>query len=69
MKKIGSYLAIAGVISIVLNLFNYNLRILLWIDAWGVTPGWIIRGGIILLGLVLFFLGSKNVTEEENVQP
>lgn len=67
MKKIGSYLVIAGVISIILNLFNYNLRILLWIDTWGLTTAWFIRTGIILLGLVLFFAGPKNISEEENI--
>ncbi|WP_282079819.1 hypothetical protein [Aquimarina algiphila] len=65
MKKIGSYIAIAGAISILLNFFNYNLKILIWIDSWGLTTGWIIRVGILVLGLILFFIGSKQTSEEQ----
>jgi hypothetical protein len=30
-----------------------------WVDQWGSTTGWLIRGGIMLLGLVLW-LSTKN---------
>ena len=59
MAKLGGYLAVAGVISCVLNLLGYNLRILMWIDLWGPTVGWAIRAGLIIAGVGFFFLGKK----------
>ncbi|QLG45318.1 hypothetical protein [Costertonia aggregata] len=59
MKKqlsgIGSFMALAGIISTALSFFNYNLRLLTWIDMWGETVGWIIRIGLIVVGAALFF--------------
>ena len=68
MKKIGSYLAIAGLASIILNFLDYNLRILVWIDSWGATTGWIIRIGILVAGLALFFLAPGEKESEEQVE-
>ena len=61
MKELGLGLLIIGLISLVLPLINPNLHyvFLTWIDNWGVTVAWIIRGGITLLGLLLC-LGFKN---------
>ena len=61
MKELGLGLLIIGLISLVLPLINPNLHyvFLTWIDNWGVTVAWIIRGGITLLGLLLW-LGFKN---------
>jgi len=67
MSKLGGYLALFGIVSIILSFFNYNLKILMWIDNWGATTGWIIRGGLIVLGAVLFFIGG-NSTEEDEVE-
>ncbi|MDY7395921.1 hypothetical protein UMM65_11750 [Aureibaculum sp. 2210JD6-5] len=68
MSKLGGYIAIFGVASIILSFFNYNLRILMWIDSWGTTVGWIIRIGLIVLGAALFFLGARDTEEEPEVQ-
>lgn len=64
LASIGAFLAIAGVVSIVLSFFNYNLRILMWIDRWGATPGWIIRIGLIVAGAILFFIGRASSGEK-----
>ncbi|MFS4466318.1 hypothetical protein [Maribacter sp. 2210JD10-5] len=56
-------MALAGIISSVLSLFDYNLRILMWIDSWGINTGWAIRIGLIVIGGVLFF-AFKEATEE-----
>jgi hypothetical protein len=64
MKSIGTYLMIFGAASILLYFFEMNLRLLSWIDNWGVTAGWIIRIGLIVLGLVLFIMGKRR--EEGN---
>lgn len=59
MKTIGIYLLIAGIGSILLNQFDYEFSLLMWIDNWGEQVGWAIRGGAIVLGAILLFLGSK----------
>ncbi len=56
LSAIGGFMALAGVISAGLSLFDYNLRILMWIDMWGETIGWAIRGGLVVAGAVLFFV-------------
>ena len=52
---------IIGLISLVLPLINPNIHyaFLTWIDQWGPTVAWAIRGGVTLLGLVLW-LGFRN---------
>jgi len=63
LGKGGLVLAALGVLSIVLSIFNYNIRLLSWIDAWGSTTGWIIRILFIVAGGALFFLFGRD--EEE----
>ncbi len=64
--QIGAFLALIGVVSAVLSFFNYNLRILMWIDIWGTTMGWIIRIGLIVLGLFLLLFLGKSEEELKN---
>ena len=54
--KGGLILAAIGIMSIALSFFNYNIRLLAWIDAWGNTMGWVIRILMILIGGTVFFL-------------
>lgn len=56
----GLLLAAMGVMSIVLSIFNYNIRVLSWVDLWGNTIGWVIRFLLILVGVVLFILFGRN---------
>jgi len=65
MRKIGLYIAIFGLASIILPYFNLQLRILTWVDNWGETVSWGIKIGLIVLGAVLFFLGKPEVEETE----
>ena len=68
MKNIGIYLIIAGIGSILLNQFGYEFKLLMWIDNWGETVGWAIRGGAIVAGAVIFFIGKNSgskVIEQE----
>lgn len=64
LANLGGFLAISGIISSVLYLIDYNLKILMWIDSWGSTMGWVIRGGLILAGAALFFLIGHSTGEE-----
>lgn len=66
MKRIGIYLIIAGIGSILLNQFGYEFKLLMWIDNWGDTVGWAIRGGAIVIGAALIFLGKNSATQEAN---
>jgi len=56
LGKGGLLLAATGIMSIVLSIFNYNIRLLAWIDLWGSTMGWIIRILLILVGGAFSFL-------------
>ncbi|MBN1531596.1 MAG: hypothetical protein JXA20_02940 [Spirochaetes bacterium] len=58
MMSIGGFIAVAGILSIILSFIGYNLRILMWIDMWGPTMGWIIRIGLVVLGGILFIIGK-----------
>ncbi len=58
----GLLIAAMGIISALLYVFNYNIRLLSWIDMWGDTMGWIIRAVLVIVGGALFFLLGR---EEE----
>ena len=55
LGKGGLLLAAMGIMSIVLSFFNYEIRLLAWINIWGSAIGWIIRIFLILGGGALFF--------------
>lgn len=55
LGKGGLLLAAMGIMSIVLSFFNYEIRLLAWINIWGSVIGWIIRILLILGGGALFF--------------
>jgi hypothetical protein len=59
MRSIGGFLALAGLLSIALHFFHYNLRILTWIDRWGAGAGWGIRIGLVVLGGILLLAGGS----------
>ena len=61
MKELGLALFLIGLVSLALPFISPGTQhaLLTWVDNWGTTMGWIIRGGITLLGLVLWF-GFKN---------
>ncbi|MBM9499327.1 hypothetical protein JWG44_03575 [Leptospira sp. 201903071] len=58
ISSFGAFLSFAGIVSGALSFFNYNLKILMWIDNWGVATGWAIRAGLVAVGVVLYFLGK-----------
>ena len=64
LSSIGAVLALFGLASTVLYFLDFNLRLLMWIDNWGETTGWIIRIGLIILGAILYFLTGNNNTEQ-----
>lgn len=62
--KGGLVVAALGIISTLLYLFNYNVRILAWIDMWGSTVGWLLRGLFIFGGGALFYFFGREEEEE-----
>ena len=69
MKKIGGYMAVFGLIAIVLNFFDRVPTLLMWIYNWGDTAAWAIKIGLIVVGAVLFFMGKPAEQETETSQP
>ena len=65
MKSFGGTLVFFGVGSLVLNTFGYEFYLLMWIDMWGETIGWVIRGGLTALGAAIYFLAPTGEHEEE----
>ena len=63
LGKVGGFLAAAGIISGGLHFVGMNLRILMWIDLWGPTVGWLIRGGLVVGGGALYFLAKQGAAQ------
>ena len=59
MKSFGGFLVLLGILSIALYFIGWNVRLLMWVDNWGALVGWLIRGGVIVLGAILYFIGSR----------
>ena len=66
ITNLGGFLAISGVISSILYLIDYNLKILAWIDSWGSTMGWVIRIGLIVAGVALYFFAGQSADDESS---
>lgn len=65
MKNVGVWLMIFGFGSIALNFMGMEFRILMWIDNWGPAVGWGIRAALVIVGVVLFVLGSRQVQQTQ----
>jgi|GEM_PF-1558455 len=48
--RIGLFMAVLGIISSVLYVFDYNVQLLMWVDMWGPIVGWVMRIGFIIVG-------------------
>jgi len=53
MKSIGSLLIFYGILTIVLDFFNYVPRIMQWVYSWGDTTAWILKIGVVVVGYLL----------------
>ena len=59
MKSIGGWMVLFGVGSFVLGLIGYEFSLLMWIDNWGTTMGYVIRGALVVIGGALWLMGDK----------
>jgi hypothetical protein len=56
MRSLGGLLVFLGVGSFIINMIGMEFILLAWVDYWGQTTGWIIRGAMILVGIGLLVL-------------
>jgi hypothetical protein len=71
LMGLGILLMVFGAVSAILTTLDYDLRILMWINNWGESTAWIIRGGMFALGLVLaitFWTGKAKPVEAQSSQ-
>ena len=60
MRTLGILLFILGVFSTALFFLDMNFIFLNWINNWGPDKAWMIRGGIILLGILFYVFGKRS---------
>ena len=65
MKSIGSLLFIIGLASTIFYFLNRELVILGWINNWGETVAWVIRGGLMVIGGGLWLAGKPSEDTDE----
>ncbi|WP_074408435.1 hypothetical protein [Aquimarina megaterium] len=63
LSSIGSLLFLMGLVSAILSIFNYNLKLLIWIDLWGTFMGWVIRILLIIGGAAIYLYTAKDELE------
>ena len=56
MRKFGFLMMVVGVALCILPLTVYDFVLQSQIDYWGTTQGWFIRGGVIILGLLIVLI-------------
>ncbi|MFH2045685.1 MAG: hypothetical protein ABIK92_11125 [Pseudomonadota bacterium] len=59
MKSIGGTMFFFGIGSIVLYFLNMEFIVLAWIDIWGPTIGWVIRGALTVIGGIIWLIGNS----------
>ena len=59
MKSVGSFLIVIGLAAIVMGFMNYVPTILTWMYDWGEGIAWAIKAGLIVVGVIFYYLGSR----------
>ena len=67
MRTLGSIMLTVGIMSAVLKLWftGYYHALLYWVDQWGNPTGWAIRIGVIVIGAVLMWFGSRKKQSQQ----
>ncbi len=65
MQGLGSLLFLGGVGSSILYFLNMQFVLLMWVDMWGDSVGWIIRIAMIVAGALLWGAGMMLDSGEE----
>ncbi|MCA8975093.1 MAG: hypothetical protein KDC98_10245 [Planctomycetes bacterium] len=59
MRSFGLLLVALAIGSTVVHFMNMEMKLLMWIDTWGEGAAWGIRGGLLVLGLLLAKAGGS----------
>jgi|CXWL01.1.fsa_nt_gi hypothetical protein len=60
MKSLGVWLIIFAIGSTLLPLIGMQFILVAWIETWGPTVAWVIRGAMVALGLALIAGAKRN---------
>ncbi len=60
MRSVGIFLIVMAIGSAVLPYIGMQFIVVAWIDMWGTTIGWVIRGALLVAGLGLIGLGARS---------
>ena len=64
MKSIGTLLAIFGLAAIVFGFMDMAPKLLLWIYNWGEGAAWAIKIGFVVVGVILYMIGSRQKAQQ-----
>ena len=64
MKNIGGLMVLFGAGSIVLGMVGYEFTLMMWVDMWGPTVGWVIRIALIGVGGFMWLTGEDTDSAE-----
>jgi hypothetical protein len=65
MKSIGSLIFLFGVAAIVFGFMDRVPTLLQWIYNWGDGTAWAIKIGFVVVGAVIYFMGTKKKQEKQ----
>lgn len=65
MRQLGLLMLVLGIASCVVHFMDMEMRWLMWINTWGEQAAWGIRGGLIVLGLLLVVAGKGKGGEKK----
>ena len=63
MRFFGAFIMVVGLLSAAVYFLDMNFMFLNWINNWGPGVAWAIRGGIVLLGLIMYIAGKPSDEE------
>ena len=63
MRFFGAFIMVVGLLSAAVYFLGMNFVFLNWINNWGPGVAWAIRGGIVVLGLIMYIAGKPSDEE------
>jgi hypothetical protein len=63
MRFFGGFIAVVGILAIVLPYVGMNFMFLNWINNWGPGVAWGIKIGIVVVGAIMYIAGKPSDEE------